>query len=251
MMPGPEEFRRDIRAAKRLGLAQGLLLLPSLFSLMLAIAFAVDGSWRETAMAVGVCVLLAGVLVCLECKEKRLRRESTQYYTFPLPRAFDYETVCTAIETASGVQWTYLCDETARICRIEGVFSWRVALLHQPEFSASACKAQRERANRSANRAHPKKQEGPQWEIASRSRVNLVVCDTMNDALSRYIGTHAQHLLSRNESIINMAVVGDRLLMPSVRGADVDDPSLKRYARSADLIWSLLCQNSNEPRTSL
>lgn len=34
MMPGPEEFRRDIRAAKRFGLAQGLLLLPSLFSLM-------------------------------------------------------------------------------------------------------------------------------------------------------------------------------------------------------------------------
>ena len=70
----------------------------------------------------------------------------------------------------------------------------------------------------------------------------------MNDALSRYIGTHAQHLLSRNESIINMAVVGDHLLMPSVRGADVDDPSLKRYARSADLIWSLLCQNSTETR---
>ena len=247
-MPGPEEFHRDIRAAKRFGLAQGLLLLPSLFSLILAIAFAVDGSWRETAVAVGFCVLLAGVLVCLECKEKRLRRESIQYYTFPLPRAFDYETVCTAIETAPGVQWTYLCDETARICRIGGVFSWRVALLYQPEFSASACKAQRDRANRAANRAHPEKQEGPQWEIASRARVNLVVCDAMNDALSRYIGTHAQHLLSRNESIINMAVVGDRLLMPSVRGADVDDPSLKRYARSADLIWSLLCQNSTETR---
>ena len=250
-MPGPEEFRRDIRAAKRFGLVQGLLLLPSLFSLILAIAFAVDGSWRETAVAVGVCVLLAGVLVCLECKEKRLRRESIQYYTFPLPRAFDYETVCTAIETAPGVQWTYLCDETARICRIEGVFSWRVALLYQPEFSASACKAQRDRANRAANRAHPEKQEGPQWEIASRSRVNLVVCDAMNDALSRYIGTHAQHLLSRNESIINMAVVGNSLLIPPVRGADVDFPSLNRCSRSADLIWSLLCQNSNEPRNDL
>ena len=250
-MPGPEEFHRDIRAAKRFGLAQGLLLLPSLFSLMLAIAFAVDGSWRETAVAVGFCVLLAGVLVCLECKEKRLRRESIQYYTFPLPRAFDYETVCTAIETAPGVQWTYLCDETARICRIEGVFSWRVALLYQPEFSASACKAQRDRANRAANRAHPEKQEGPQWEIASRSRVNLVVCDAMNDALSRYIGTHAQHLLSRNESIINMAVVGNSLLIPPVRGADVDFPSLNRCSRSAGLIWSLLCQNPNEPRIDL
>lgn len=250
-MPGPEEFHRDIRAAKRFGLAQGLLLLPSLFSLILAIAFAVDGSWRETAVAVGFCVLLAGVLVCLECKEKRLRRESIQYYTFPLPRAFDYETVCTAIETAPGVQWTYLCDETARICRIGGVFSWRVALLYQPEFSASACKAQRDRANRAANRAHPEKQEGPQWEIASRSRVNLVVCDAMNDALSRYIGTHAQHLLSRNESIINMAVVGNSLLIPPVRGADVDFPSLNRCSRSAGLIWSLLCQNPNEPRIDL
>ena len=126
-----------------------------------------------------------------------------------------------------------------------------MALLHQPEFSASACKAQRDRANRAANRAHPEKQEGPQWEIASRARVNFVVCDVMNDELSRYIGTHAQRLLSRNESIINMAVVGDRLLVPPVRGADADFPALNRYSRSANLIWSLLCQNSPETRNDL
>ena len=47
MMPNPEDFRRDIRAAKRFGLVQGLLLLPSMFSLILAIAFAVGGDWRE------------------------------------------------------------------------------------------------------------------------------------------------------------------------------------------------------------
>lgn len=251
MMPSPEDFRRDIRAAKRFGLVQGLLLLPSMFSLIPAIAFAVGGDWREAAVTAGICAVFIGVLVCLERRQKRLRRESTRYYTFPLPRVFDYETVCAAIETAPGVQWTYLCDETARICRIEGVFSWRVALLYQPEFSASACKAQRDRANRAANRAHPSKQEGPQWEIASRARINLVVCDAVNDALSRYIGAHAQRLLSRNESIINMAVAGDRLLLPPVRGADVDFPSLNRYSRSAGLIWSLLCQNPNEPRIDL
>ena len=250
-MPGPEEFHRDIRAAKRFGLAQGLLLLLSMFSLIPVIAFAVGGDWREAAVTAGICAVFTGVLVCLERRQKRQRQEATRYYTFPLPRAYDYETVCAAIETAPGVQWTYLCDETARICRIEGVFSWRVALLHQPEFSASACKAQRDRANRAANRAHPEKQEGPQWEIASRSRVNLVVCDAMNDALSRYIGTHAQHLLSRNECIINRAVVGDRLRLPPVRGADVDFPSLNRCSRSAGLIWSLLCQNPNEPRIDL
>lgn len=70
----------------------------------------------------------------------------------------------------------------------------------------------------------------------------------MNDALSRYIGAHAQRLLSRNECIINMAVVGDRLLLPPVRGADVDFPSLNRCSRSAGLIWSLLCQDSPETR---
>ena len=247
-MPGPEEFHRDIRAAKRFGLAQGLLLLPSLFSLMLAIAFAVGGDWREAAVTAGICAVFTGVLVCLERRQKRQRQEATRYYTFPLPRAYDYETVCAAIETAPGVQWTYLCDETARICRIEDVFSWRVALLYQPEFSASACKAQRDRANRAVNRAHPSKQEGLQWEVASRARINLVVCDAVNDALSRYIGAHAQRLLSRNECIINMAVVGDRLLLPPVRGADVDFPSLNRYSRSADFIWSLLCQDSPETR---
>ena len=46
MMPSPEDFHRDIRAAKRFGLVQGLLLLPSMFSLILAIAFAVGGDRR-------------------------------------------------------------------------------------------------------------------------------------------------------------------------------------------------------------
>ena len=86
---------------------------------------------------------------------------------------------------------------------------------------------------------------------ALRTGADLVVCDAVNDALSRYIGTHAGHLLLRNECVINMAVAGGSLLMPPVLGADVNASALKRYARSADLIWSLLCQNSNEPRTSL
>ena len=83
---------------------------------------------------------------------------------------------------------------------------------------------------------------------ALRTGADLVVCDAVNDALSRYIGAHAQRMLSRNECIINMAVVGDRLLLPPVRGADVDFPSLNRCSRSADLIWSLLCQDSPETR---
>jgi len=250
-MPGSEEFRRDIRAVRRHGRAKLALILLTVCGFMLTVAFAVGRNWWETVLTTGVCVVSAGVLVYLDRREQRLRRESTQYYTFPLPHVFDYEAVCAAIEPAPGVQWVHICDETARILRIEGTFSWRVALLRQPEFSAAAYKTQRDRANRAANRVHPEKQENPQWDIASRARVNLVVCDAMNDALSRYIGTHAQHLLSRNESIINMAVVGDRLLMPPVRGADVDFSALNRYSRSADLIWSLLCQNPNEPRTNL
>lgn len=250
-MPGPEEFRQDVRAAKRFGLAQCLLLLLSILNLVLAIALAVGRNWREVAVAAGICAVSAGVLACLACRQNRLRREATRYYTFPLPRTFDYEAVCAAIEAAPGVQWTHSCDENARICRIEGAFSWRVALLHQPEFSASACKAQRDRANRAANRVHPAKQEGPQWEIASRARVNLVVCDAMNDALSRYIGTHAQRLLTRNECIVNMAVAGDSLLVPPVCGADVGSSSLNRCFHSVGLIWSQLCQNSTETRNDL
>ena len=86
------------------------------------------------------------------------------------------------------------------------------------------------------------------FAAALQQGADLVVCDAVNDALSRYIGAHAQRMLSRNECIINMAVVGDRLLLPPVRGADVDFPSLNRCSRSADLIWSLLCQDSPETR---
>lgn len=160
MMPGPEEFRRDIRTVRCFTLAQSLLILLSMCGFVLAIAFAVGGNWREGAVTAGVCVAFAGVLICLLCRQKRLRRKATQCYTFPLPHAFGYEEVCAAIESAPGVQWRHICDENARICRIEGAFSWRVALLHLPEFSASDYKIQRTRANRIVNQARPAKQGG-------------------------------------------------------------------------------------------
>ena len=96
-MPSPEDFHRDIRAAKRFGLVQGLLLLPSMFSLILAIAFAVGGDWREAAVTAGICAVFIGVLVCLERRQKRLRRESTRYYTFPL-FSFMFVLFCGGIE---------------------------------------------------------------------------------------------------------------------------------------------------------
>lgn len=247
-MPGPEEFRRDIREAKRFGVIQVLALLLSGLSLVLTIALAVTGSWLEAAVTAGFCAAFAAMLAYHIRRQERLRRETTQYYTFPLPRAFDYETVCSTMAAVPGIQWTHICDEAARICRIKAAFSWRVALLHQPIFSNSDYKAQRDRANQAASRAHPSKKEGPRWEIESMARIYLVVCDDINDALSRYISTHTQQLLTRNECIVNMAVVGDRLLIPPVRGADVDLPSLNRCFHSVDLIWSQLSRNSTEPR---
>lgn len=160
MMPGSEEFRRDIRTVRCFILAQSLLILLSMCGFVLAIAFAVGGNWREGTVTAGVCVAFAGVLICLLYRQKRLRRKATQCYTFPLPHAFGYEEVCAAIESAPGVQWRHICNENARICQIEGAFSWRVALLHLPEFSASDYKIQRTRANRIVNHARPAKQGG-------------------------------------------------------------------------------------------
>lgn len=98
-MPGPEEFRRDIRTVRCFTLAQSLVILLSMCGFVLAIAFAVGGNWREGAVTAGVCLAFAGVLLCLLYRQKRLRRKATQCYTFPLPHAFGYEEVCAAIES--------------------------------------------------------------------------------------------------------------------------------------------------------
>ena len=248
MMPGPKEFRQDIRQARHHVWAKLALILLTGCGFILAIPFFIGEEWIVAAVMTAIAVVSVLVLVCIDRREKRMRREAMQYYTLPLPHALDYETVCAAVCAASGVQWTQVCDENAKACRIGGTLSWRILLLHQPDFSRTAYKAQRERANRALNRVHPALQKVSQLEVSSMVRINLVVCGAMNEELSRYSSTHAQRLLMRNECIVNMAVVGDCLLVPPVRGADVAIPDLTRYERSIDLIWSQLCRLSAESK---
>ena len=90
MMPGPEEFRRDIRTVRCFTLAQSLLILLSMCGFVLAIAFAVSGSWREGAVTAGVCVASCGCTDLPFVQGKSAcagRRPSVTPSRFPMPSA--------------------------------------------------------------------------------------------------------------------------------------------------------------------
>ena len=242
MMFNPEQCYADILQARRFVIHQLYLILLTFVDVVFTIAMFVGKVW----IAAVIMTVVAGILILLLVRSSRknttLRRETKQCYRFPLPRFYDYDAVCSAVFSAPNVQWTQKCAEDVQACCVEGKFSWRILLLYQPQFSKKENKSKREKANRAVNRIHPSPQTGSIMEVSVKARLNIVVCDTINDELSKYMNTHAETLLRRNEIVLNLAVVGNELLVPPIRGADLDLPSINRYKGSVDLIWHQLCQ---------
>lgn len=75
---------------------------------------------------------------------------------------------------------------------------------------------------------------------ARRMRINCVAAESVNDALRDYMCQRAETLLRRNEAVVNMAVVGNQLLVPHIQGARIESfPALRRYEAAIRLMSCL------------
>ena len=56
-------------------------------------------------------------------------------------------------------------------------------------------------------------------EAAKMMRLNIICADEMNTELHSFLSQNAEHNLSRAEGILNMAIVGNRIVIPPLYGS--------------------------------
>lgn len=119
----------------------------------------------------------------------------------------------------------------------------RVRLLVQyvPIFSKSELANRRKRANRAINARYQVPAEVPRTEIGLMLRINMVVCPEENEEMVTWVQHEAARLLTRNEAIINVAVVENtqELLFPACMG-DLFFHQVSKYQVAAELLCSRL-----------
>lgn len=79
------------------------------------------------------------------------------------------------------------------------------------------------------------------YEVFSKFRINLIVCETSSPELERYINHNADILLMRNEIVISAAIVLNEqvLLFPDCM-TNLTLNQLKRYKAAAQFLCNVL-----------
>lgn len=122
-------------------------------------------------------------------------------------------------------------------------FSCRVLVQYIAQFSKNIVSKQRKKLNQSINLKYNVNSNMSIFEALSKFRINIIVCENANEELYKYINSNVSHLLSRNESILQVAIILDEsvLLFPNCpSGLSVNQ--ISRYKAAANLLCDLLAR---------
>lgn len=116
--------------------------------------------------------------------------------------------------------------------------SIRILSQFAPHFLPNELAKQRKTANRNINRIYHITSDVSSWSAHSMLRINLIVCQEESEQLLVWLQRDADRLLSRVESIINVAVLPEKgmFLFPSCVG-DLSLVQLKKYQVAGELLY--------------
>ena len=108
---------------------------------------------------------------------------------------------------------TEVCDGAYISFQKHGKLTFRILIQYFPYYDKEKISKQRKKANQQINQAYHIKAEAPLFETLQTARINLIVCEEISDELIKWVECNTEKLLSRNESIINAAVVTKENIM--------------------------------------
>lgn len=133
-----------------------------------------------------------------------------------------------------------ICENANVIMLSKDKYKIRILLQFISIFDANILGKQRKVANRMINKQYRISSDLPMHDALKMLRINLVVCDEVSDSTYRWVERDTAHLLSRNESIVNAAIILNQgiLLFPDC----LPGPTyieIKKYELAATILCSL------------
>lgn len=229
----PPQFHEDV---KRLRRCSAMSLLCGVLALMFG-GLTVQGLFAG-AQSRWLIVFLSGLAACVcgllgSAKIRKSFSRNGEAYHVPLGN-IDLAAILHTFSAEEIAPDTYIS-----FCKV-GRLSARLLIQHAPDFSGDDLTRRRKTANRKINQKYRINASAPFFEVASRFRINLVVCDRMSPELQQWVSQDTDKLLSRAESIVSVAVVLDEklLVFPACTG-DVLWQDLQKYEAAARLLCNL------------
>ena len=222
------ELRSHIRKLQTRATLSLVCVLLIIVSLVFGVAFAVVRSWAAVPCFAVALIGAAYLLYANRAARREERQGGFEPVAFQADREWSFRDVTAVFEEMTEAKERIVTTENVRFYRTDRVFKLRAVVFGTDAFDKKAFESARDRINKKANTELHISQWAGLEEAAKMMRFNIVCTDALNDELRRSLSRNACRNLTRAEGIMNMAIIGSRILIPPLYG-QCDLAEIRRY----------------------
>jgi len=153
-----------------------------------------------------------------------------------------FEEIVNIFESLTDKENRLSTSEDVRFYRLNKIFKLRTVLYRTTVFSKKDFDNAKDRINKKANNELNISQWVDRSKARKMMRFNIIYTDILNDALYQFFSQNANRNLTRAEGIINIAIVGNQIIIPPLYG-ECDLAEISRYKGVIKFINQVLLNN--------
>lgn len=173
-----------------------------------------------------ICIIY--LVYCNHIEKKESQEKAHKPVVFTARNDFSFGEIINIFDEITDEKNKLSTSEEVRFYRFTKIFKTRAILYKTTDFNKKDFNNAKEHINKIAN----KKLHISRWISATEARTmmrfNIIYTCTINDALHQFISQNANRNLTRVEGVINVAIVGNQIIIPPLYG-ECDLIEISRY----------------------
>ena len=238
-----EELKLHIKKLQRRATLSLVAIISTIISIGFGILFLIIPSFVAIIFFVIAAVCIVYLIQSSRTAKKEAKESIYKPVIFNADKSLTFEKIVTIFEDLTNEENQLSASENVRFFRLKKIFKLRTVIYRTDSFNKKDFDNAKDRINKKANKELKISQWVNRMEAGNMMRFNIICTDVLNDALYQFLSQNANRNLTRVEGIINIAVVGNQIMIPPLY-YECDLAEISRYKGVIKFINQVLLNNN-------
>lgn len=237
-----EELKLHIKKLQNRATLSSIAILLAFISIVFGILFLFVPSFGAIIFFAIAIISIIYLIYCGRAAKKEAKEAVYKPVVFNSNRNLTFEEIISIFEKLTDKDDQLSTSEDVKFFRLNEIFKLRTIIYRTADFNKKEFDNTKDRINKKANKTFNISQWVNRMETGKMMRFNIICTDILNDALYKFISKNANHNLTRVEGIINIAIVGNQIIIPPIYG-ECSLAEISRYKGVIKFISQALLNN--------
>lgn len=238
-----EELKLHIKKLQRRATLSLIAILLAIISIGFGILFLFVPSFVAIIFFVITTICILYLIHSGRTTKKEAKENIYKPVIFNADKSLTFEKIVSIFENLTNEENQLSASENVRFFRLKKIFKMRTIIYRTDNFNKKDFDNAKDRINKKANKELHISQWVNRMESGNMMRLNIICTDILNDTLYQFLSQNANRNLTRVEGIINIAVVGNQIMLPPLYG-ECDLAEISRYKGVIKFINQVLLNNN-------